>query len=295
MTPFRRLLPLLCGGFIAPLYGAPAPDELTTLLNKADPAQQTALATRYEHGEGVPQDYTRALHLYCAAAKKGYALAQYQLGWMYANGRGVARDDGQAAAWLRLAAAQGDRYAQQLLPRLDDPKVRKTAVCSLPGKPEPLLPHFAGLPKPLVAPAEVTALVNQLAPRYSLDPTLVLLVIETESGFQNNARSPKNALGLMQLIPATAERFGVRDPFDPVQNLHGGMSYLRWLLAFFEGDLRLALAGYNAGEQSVVKYGGVPPFAETQAYVERITRRYGRATHPPVPRVVEPAALVRPG
>jgi soluble lytic murein transglycosylase-like protein len=84
----------------------------------------------------------------------------------------------------------------------------------------------------------------------------------------------------MQLIPATARRFGVDDPLEPLQNLRGGMAYLRWLIARFEGDLRLALAGYNAGEGVVQRYGGIPPYAETRAYVRKILRRYGSDRHP---------------
>jgi soluble lytic murein transglycosylase-like protein len=79
----------------------------------------------------------------------------------------------------------------------------------------------------------------------------------------------------MQLIPATAQRFGVRDPFEPMQNLQGGMAYLRWLHDRFNGDLRLMLAGYNAGEAAVERYGGVPPYTETREYVRRILTRYG--------------------
>ena len=120
--------------------------------------------------------------------------------------------------------------------------------------------------------------MHAIAPTYGLQPALVLAVIEAESGFNDQARSPKDAQGLMQLIPATAERFGVQDPYDPVQNLRGGMAYLRWLLAYFRGDVRLTLAGYNAGEGAVVRHGGVPPYAETRAYVDRITRVYGQET-----------------
>ncbi|MBL8248665.1 MAG: lytic transglycosylase domain-containing protein, partial [Candidatus Competibacter sp.] len=95
-------------------------------------------------------------------------------------------------------------------------------------------------------------------------------------------------------IPATAERFGVQNPYDPVQNLQGGMAYLRWLLAYFQGDVRLTLAGYNAGEGAVVRHGGIPPYAETRAYVEKITRVYGQLAHPPVAPVTRPAVLNRP-
>lgn len=125
------------------------------------------------------------------------------------------------------------------------------------------------------APASVTSIVHKLAPRYGLDPRLVLAVIAVESNFQHRAVSPKNAQGLMQLIPATAERFGVGDPFNPAENIRGGMQYLRWLLRTFNGDLSLALAGYNAGERAVLKHRGVPPYSETQQYVKKVHALYG--------------------
>ena len=86
----------------------------------------------------------------------------------------------------------------------------------------------------------------------------------------------------MQLIPQTAKRFGVRDIHNPVQNLHGGMAYLRWLLAYFKGNLEYALAGYNAGEGAVKRYRGIPPYRETKDYVRKVIRTYGRRTHPEI-------------
>ncbi|MFQ3610104.1 MAG: lytic transglycosylase domain-containing protein [Fimbriimonadales bacterium] len=112
-------------------------------------------------------------------------------------------------------------------------------------------------------------LVGPIAQRYGLDPGLVLKVIETESGGNPNAVSPKGAIGLMQLMPETARAMGVSDPFDPAQNIEGGVRYLRHMIDQF-GDLRLALAAYNAGPGNVRRYGGVPPFPETQRYVERV-------------------------
>jgi hypothetical protein len=103
-----------------------------------------------------------------------------------------------------------------------------------------------------------------------VSPALVLAVIAVESAGRPAAVSPAGAQGLMQLIPATAERFGVRDPFDPAQNIRGGVAYLDWLLGEFDGDAVLALAGYNAGEGAVRRNGGVPPFAETRDYVPRV-------------------------
>jgi soluble lytic murein transglycosylase-like protein len=128
-------------------------------------------------------------------------------------------------------------------------------------------------------PAEVERLVGRLAPVYELGSGLVLALIHAESSFKPDARSPKGAHGLMQLMPATAQRFGVTDIDEPIENLKGGMACLRWLMARFRGDVRLALAGYNAGEGAVRRYGGVPPYAETRAYVKKVMRRYGKAHH----------------
>lgn len=125
--------------------------------------------------------------------------------------------------------------------------------------------------------ADLVLAIYELAPEYDLDPALVLEVVRAESNFNPRARSRKGALGLMQLIPATAQRFGVNDPFEPMQNLRGGMAYLRWLLERFDGDLKLMLAGYNAGEAAVERHGGVPPYRETREYVQRILQRYGAA------------------
>jgi soluble lytic murein transglycosylase-like protein len=137
----------------------------------------------------------------------------------------------------------------------------------------------SGCPPLQIAPhpakGRVAALARKLAPKYRLNPDLVLAVIEAESAFNPRALSPKNAQGLMQLIPATAERFGVTNVWDPEQNLRGGMAYLRWLMEHFNGDVELVLAAYNAGEGAVKRHGGIPPYAETRAYVARIMRRLG--------------------
>jgi len=103
-----------------------------------------------------------------------------------------------------------------------------------------------------------------------VSPALVLAVISVESGGRTGAESGAGAQGLMQLIPATAERFGVSDSFDSAQNIRGGVAYLDWLMGEFDGDPILALAGYNAGEGAVRNHGGVPPFAETRAYVPKV-------------------------
>lgn len=123
-------------------------------------------------------------------------------------------------------------------------------------------------------------LVIQSATRYGIDPNLVFAVMRQESGFNPRAVSYKGASGLMQLMPATARRLGVANIFDPAQNIDAGTRYLRFLLDTFNGDVKLALAGYNAGENAVIRYGyTVPPYRETQNYVRSISAKYTAAKH----------------
>jgi soluble lytic murein transglycosylase-like protein len=117
-------------------------------------------------------------------------------------------------------------------------------------------------------------IVRQSAERHKVDPALVKAVISTESGWNPRAISPKGAVGLMQLIPGTAQRFGVDNRFDPAQNVEGGTMYLRSLLDRYNGDLTKSLAAYNAGEGAVDRTGGVPQFPETQRYVQKVTDAY---------------------
>ena len=116
--------------------------------------------------------------------------------------------------------------------------------------------------------------------RYGVDPRFIHAVIWQESKYKVRARSGAGAQGLMQMIPATARRFGCKDVFDSEENVNAGTRYMRWLLKRFDGDIALALAGYNAGEGAVDKYNGVPPYQETQNYVRIITGRYGKRHHP---------------
>ena len=115
---------------------------------------------------------------------------------------------------------------------------------------------------------------RQVAMRHGLEPTLVAAVVRAESGWNARAVSPKGALGLMQLMPATARDLGVEDPFDPIANLDGGCRYLRQMMARF-GDLRLALAAYNAGPEAVSRAGDVPDYRETREYIENVLRAMG--------------------
>lgn len=122
---------------------------------------------------------------------------------------------------------------------------------------------------------QVDSYIIESSLRHGIDPLLIYAQMHQESSFNRRAISPKGARGLMQLMPATARRFGVTDIFDPKQNIEGGVKYMRWLLDTFNQDLSLALAGYNAGEKAVMKYGWrIPPYAETREYVRRILTRY---------------------
>jgi soluble lytic murein transglycosylase-like protein len=254
----------------------------------------TREARAYEHGEGVQKNIDRAIELYCKAAREGDVDAQFSLGWIYANGRGVARQDTLAAFYFALAAAQGHAHARNMLRFTGTPQ-EELPACMRPD-PEPLKtaqeepqpePELAAFTPANVPQKIVLQLVNELAPQYGVLPRLALAVIRAESNFDASARSPKNAQGLMQLIPETSARFNVSKPFDPAQNIRGGLSYLRWLLAYFEGDVALVAAAYNAGEGTVNRYRGVPPYAETRAYVQRIMQFFGRHEHPYDPAVTQ--------
>ena len=129
--------------------------------------------------------------------------------------------------------------------------------------------------------SEVDSFIVESGKRNSVDPLLLYSIMHQESSFKPRAMSYKGARGLMQLMPGTAARFGVANIWDPKQNIEGGARYMRFLLDMFSGDVSLALAGYNAGEGAVMRYGyNVPPYAETQEYVRRIGRRYSLIRDP---------------
>lgn len=248
-----------------------------------------ALGNRYQHGEGVGRDVAQALALYCRAAKSGHAQAFYEMAWMYANARGVQRDDGMARHLFELAAQHGHEHAPQVLRYMPSSVIAATPSCLQPDlvvKREYEV-HEHPLPR-----GPIVDMVNRLAPNYGVDPRLALAVISVESGFQPKAVSPRNAQGLMQLMPETAQRFRVRNAFDPEDNVKGGLAYLRWLLAYFQGNVTLVAAAYNAGERAVEAHGGIPPFAETRDYVRKITRLYRKAIHPYQSSVVDASPLM---
>jgi len=285
MRIFKRMWLQRCSTFavIASVLAAMSyPARAEDAVRDAEAAGLFALAAALEHGEGVPKDETQALALYCQAARQGDAEAQFSIGWMYANARGVPRDDAIASYFFRLAAGQGHEHARRIL-HLFGPRVAEPPDCMRPPRIETQAvvdeaqPPVDDMPP---APKHIADLVDRLAPQYNVQPRLALAVIRAESNFDPNARSVKNAQGLMQLIPETARRFNVRKPFDPEQNVRGGLAYLRWLLSYFRGQVPLVVAGYNAGEGAVDRYRGIPPFPETREYVQRIMSIYRSEMHP---------------
>ena len=239
---------------------------------------QFELARRFETGIGTASNSTKAFDLYCKAAAKGHPMAAYRLGTLYLSGKGVARDDAMAASWFRRSIELGHPEARELMP-----KFAKVTQLPAPGC------YVAGArgPEHMPAPAQIEKMVRGMAPEFGLDPNFVLAIMQIESGYRTDAVSPRNAQGLMQLIPDTAERFGVKDPFDAKDNIRGGMRYLRWLLAYFQGDVSLVAAAYNAGEGAVERYRGVPPYKETETYVKRLNAVYPRKRHPFEPRIAK--------
>lgn len=129
---------------------------------------------------------------------------------------------------------------------------------------------------PKLTELEIARLVRGASVHFDVESALALAVIEVESGFDQNAESPKGAMGLMQLMPNTAKELNVKDPFNPVLNVYGGIEYLEKMLKKFRGNKRMAIAAYNAGPAAVKRHKGIPPFAETQNYVKKVWKAYSK-------------------
>jgi len=278
---------------IKALY-ADEPPLVRTLLQRAQDYQQLE--------DEVEGDWQAAI-LYCEASRLGSAEAQYLLGMLYAFGRGVPESRPLAASLFSLASAQGHSEAQKMLDTIqmtttELPPCVQAAVLP-PQAPRPVVveaPKVLNIERHIVNLPEskkwLIDLVQTLADWYEVDPRLVLSVIAVESNFQVQATSHKSAMGLMQLIPQTAERFNVRNAYDATQNIRGGIKYLRWLLSYYRGDVTLAVAAYNAGEKAVDRYKGIPPYAETRQYVKRVLELYELATHPYQENITEPSPVL---
>ena len=273
LTSLAFAFVLLCGHAAAEGFGDQS--ALEAAAKRGDVPALITLAVMYERGENVERDLARSNALYCKAAARGNADAIFRLGQIYGSGRQMLPNERVAGLLINKAAELGHERAKELLPYVSRGVGSEVPSCMN----EPVEDVAVSPAGPFVN-GDVARLVERWAPHYSIDPALVLALIRVESGFDAAAVSPKNAQGLMQLIPATASRFGVKNAFDMVDNLKGGLAYLQWLMSYFKGDVALVLAAYNAGEQAVDRYRGIPPYSETRAYVKQITAIYTKPTHP---------------
>lgn len=271
----------------ADLIAGPYP--VTTVLLDHEPLAVRQLlqqAGDFESAPDTPDNEWQAAVRYCQASRLGSLEAQYRLGMLYAFGKGVPASRTQAAALFSQAAAQGHAEASKMLDSIQFSSTELPACINTGEMPDKSAPPASVSPNLdrflLTLPAHkhwLVALTTQMSTWYALDPKLVLSVIAAESNFEQGARSPKAAMGLMQLIPDTAQRFNVTNAYNATQNLRGGMAYLRWLMAYYRGDIAYVLAAYNAGEKRVDRHRGVPPIPETQAYVRKVMGLYGGTHH----------------
>ena len=237
-----------------------------------------------EKGIGQRPNMPLAASLYCEAAKFSSAEAHYRTGLIYASG--TMFNAVSAAAFFTTAIELGreqshgdlDALQRQLGPQnfiipscLTDDEKQLSAIRSSAThikKPEF---NFQGYVAAMsLEKRKIAALLIKHAPSFGVSTQLALAIAGVESNFDAMATSPKNAKGVMQLIPATASRFNVNNPYDAEENIRGGLAYLQWLINYFKGDLTRVIAAYNAGEGAVMKYNGVPPYMETRSYVKRV-------------------------
>lgn len=275
------------------------------------------------------EKYQQVYDEYCQKGRDGNANALFALGWMHETGKGGPANKAIAKSFYLMSADRNNQLAMNALNKLADTTDQQFPMCMLPD-PNAYAIERADSHQQLVAKLQaehnaqlhaeeisrqailaekaanaaraerlfkrqrkIYRMVKRVAGKYRIDPKLVMSFIAIESGFDTYATSVKNAQGLMQLMPFTAERFGIKDSYNPKQNIKGGVRYLRWLLAYYQGNVELVAAAYNAGEKAVDRYKGVPPYRETQNYVKKIAKLYGKQTHPYRKRYVKPSPIAQ--
>lgn len=243
-----------------------------------------------EQGLGIRKNPLLAIALYCDAAMMGSPEGFFRVGRILASSARSVPQQRLANAYLALAARLGSHQALQYFrPNVENAPLGEQCGAEIGATYAPLPGGYADggsaaafdvdayLARQPVAKQKIAAMIRTVARQYSVDGRLALAIAMAESNLNADAVSPKSAQGVMQLIPATQERFGVTRPFDPEQNVRGALAYLKWLHKRFGGDWSLVAAAYNAGEGSVDRYSGIPPYPETQQYVRRVMHFAGLA------------------
>ena len=220
----------------------------------------------------------KAIALYCVAASTGNPEGYFRIGRLLATGPASVRSAKMANSYLAMAMRLGNQQASRYYnPRVGNAPMGdqcgvgmrggQGSYFALPSTPFNVEAYLARQPP---GKQKLATMLRHAAKRHQVDVRLVLAIAIAESNLESRAVSAKNAQGVMQLIPETQQRFGVTQPFDPAQNIKGGVSYLKWLDRRFDGDWVLISAAYNAGEKAVERYGGIPPYDETREYVKRV-------------------------
>ncbi|MFM4677866.1 transglycosylase SLT domain-containing protein [Aeromonas media] len=251
---------------------------LVTPSSHADAFRQAPKAmSALRQGAAMEQGNPRqAITHYCTAANLGNPEAYYRIGRLLARGPQGIRSARHANAYLAMAMRLGNQQAA----RYYNERVGNAPLgtCGIGGggggtpwvRPSTPFDQDSYLARQSLTKQKLAVMIRQAAHRHKVDPQLALAIAIAESNLNSTAVSPKQAQGVMQLIPETQVRFGVTRPFDAQQNIRGAMIYLKWLEKQFGTDWVRISAAYNAGEQAVIRYGGVPPYQETQEYVQRV-------------------------
>ncbi|MFM5577909.1 lytic transglycosylase domain-containing protein [Aeromonas veronii] len=220
----------------------------------------------------------KAIALYCIAASTGNPEGYFRIGRLLATGPASVRSAKMANSYLAMAMRLGNQQASRYYnPRVGNAPMGdqcgvgmrggQGSYFALPSTPFNVEAYLA---RQSPGKQKLATMLRHAAKCHQVDVRLVLAIAIAESNLESRAVSAKNAQGVMQLIPETQQRFGVTQPFDPAQNIKGGVSYLKWLDRRFDGDWVLISAAYNAGEKAVERYGGIPPYDETREYVKRV-------------------------